>query len=281
MRRPETTCETDPPGDARARFRRREGGPLFLADWERVVFVHYTLPASALQPFVPLELDLRDGRACVSLVAFTQRRLRPAFLPGGNWVPRSLAQHQFLNVRTYVRARGERGIYFLVEWVSSRLACLLGPRLYGLPYRLATIDYQPHDQPGEMNGRITADRELRFRGRVDPAATPCPCEAGSLDAFLLERYIAFTQRRRRLRSFRIWHTPWPQVRVDDMAVEGELLRSACPWIVAGQQLAAHYSAGVRDVWIGRPRCVSATRHPRAADAARLTTDELLRMTTDQ
>src|SRR5438045_2174888 len=37
--------------------------PLFLADWDRVLMVHYEIAPAALQPFVPFELDLREGWA--------------------------------------------------------------------------------------------------------------------------------------------------------------------------------------------------------------------------
>ena len=96
--------------------------PLFRADWKDVAFVHFRLrSAHRLQRFVPLELDRFDGEAYVSLVAFTQRRLRPTL--GGRlaaWLSRPLAEHEFLNVRTYVRHGETRGIFFLAEWIPNR-----------------------------------------------------------------------------------------------------------------------------------------------------------------
>ncbi|TDJ54766.1 MAG: DUF2071 domain-containing protein, partial [Planctomycetota bacterium] len=50
--------------------------PFFIADWSRALFVHYAVDPAVLQPLVPLPLDLRDGHAYVSLVAFTMRGLR-------------------------------------------------------------------------------------------------------------------------------------------------------------------------------------------------------------
>ncbi len=63
---------------ARKRMLSREGEPLFLADWERAVFIHYEIDPEILQRAVPFQLHLRDGKAYVSLVAFTMRRMRPA-----------------------------------------------------------------------------------------------------------------------------------------------------------------------------------------------------------
>src|SRR5206468_5090839 len=113
------------------------------------------------------ELDLRDGQAYVSLVAFTQRRLRPAF--GGRvaaMLASPLADHAFLNVRTYVRHRGEAGIFFIAEWIPNRLAAWIGPRTYGLPYRLGQLYYAHDPAAGRFAGVVRAVgvvRELRYR----------------------------------------------------------------------------------------------------------------------
>ncbi len=96
-----------------------------------VLFLHYEIEPATLQPHVPFALDVRDGRAYVSLVAFSQQKLRFTF--GGVWTAWAgtlAANHDFLNVRTYVCEAGEAGIFFLREWVNNRLALLLGPRLY-------------------------------------------------------------------------------------------------------------------------------------------------------
>src|SRR5258706_14540524 len=113
---------------ARRRILSRRGEPLFLADWMRVLMIHFEVDADALQRDVPYELDLRDGRVFVSLVAFTMENMRSR-LGGqlGAWLCRPIATLHFLNVRTYVRHDGESGIHFLAEWLSNRLAVKLGP----------------------------------------------------------------------------------------------------------------------------------------------------------
>src|ERR1041385_7468233 len=162
--------------------------PLFCADWLNVVFLHFRIDAIALQPIVPLELDRFNGDAYVSLVAFTQSRLRPA--KGGRWfewLTAPLARHEFLNLRTYVRSGETRGIYFLSEWIPNRLAVLIGPRMYGLPYRLGKIKYANDLRLLEMSGRVFAQgqtMEYRAALRSRDFATVLP---RSLDHFLVER----------------------------------------------------------------------------------------------
>ena len=130
------SCE--PSKAARERMLSRRGEPLFVAGWHRVLMIHFEVDAQALQRDVPFQLDLFEGRAFVSTVAFTMSDMRPRL--GGKvaaWFFRPIATHDFLNVRTYVRHGSETGIHFLAEWLSSRLAAKLGPSTFGLPYRMA------------------------------------------------------------------------------------------------------------------------------------------------
>src|SRR5438067_2049941 len=90
--------------EAKHRLLSKRGEPLFYSDWLRPLFIHYEVDPEALQREVPFPLDLRDGKAYVSVVAFTMARLRPVF--GGKitelaFLP--IATHGLLNVRTYVQ----------------------------------------------------------------------------------------------------------------------------------------------------------------------------------
>ena len=227
---------------------------LFLADWVNVLFAHFEADPEQLAREVPLELDLYNGKAYVSLVAFTQKRLRPKFGGRlGEWLSSPLAQHEFLNVRTYVRLGSERGIYFMVEWVPSSLAKFIGPLTYGLPYRLGRMNYKLGD--GEMRGLVEADGRLEFQASMGEATARC--QADSLEEFLLERYTAFTSRNGVLRRFRIRHEPWPKAPAECRITHDSLLSSR-GWMVSTQPVVSHYSPGVRDVQIGGPQRISVT-----------------------
>jgi uncharacterized protein YqjF (DUF2071 family) len=238
--------------------------PLLLADWADVLFVHFAVDPEALQPHVPFELDLFRGRAYVSVVAFTQRRLRPRV--GGRLaaiVSRPLAEHEFLNVRTYVRHGGERGIYFLSEWIPNRLACLIGPRMYGLPYRLARSDYRCR-AAGDVRARhtgtvATAAGRLAWAARLRPTTAARSARRG-LEHFLLERYTAYTRRGGDALRFRVWHEPWRVSRARVALRDTSLLAAAFPWLDRASPPLAHYSPGIHDVWIGPPRRLERTDH---------------------
>ena len=231
--------------------------PLFIADWLDVVFIHFELEPRVLQPAVPFDLDLRDSRAYVSLVAFTQRRLRPAF--GGRLaalLAAPLADHAFLNVRTYVRHAGEAGIYFIAEWIPNRLAAWIGPATYGLPYRLGELTYAHDTAARRWNGIVRAARthkDLRYMATAREGFTCHTSPRGSLTAFLLERYTAFTSRGGQRRRFAVDHAPWEQTPVDLRLVRTDLLSEAGEWSKHARLIAAHASPGVRGVTICAPQ----------------------------
>jgi len=125
---------------------------------------------------------------------------------------------------------------------------LVGPQLYGLPFRPGRLDYR-HDRRD-----VTAGGDA-FRLTESAGATVQQAELGSLDAFLLERYTAATWRERRGRRFDIEHAPWRWRRAGVAVEDDSLIRWAAPWFAAARPVCAHASEGVFDVGIGGPEHV--------------------------
>lgn len=112
---------------------------LFLkARWQDLVIVTYAVPRELLLPRLPpgLELDLWEGRACASIVAFDFRRcaVRGVCVPG-------LTNFPEINLRFYVResGSGRRGVVFIREYVPSRVISLVARVVYNEPYRAAAM----------------------------------------------------------------------------------------------------------------------------------------------
>jgi uncharacterized protein YqjF (DUF2071 family) len=244
-----SAVESDTSESARRRLLSIRGEPLFYASWDNALFIHYETDPEILRRSIPYELDLYDGRAFVSLVAFKLRDMRPRFAgPVGALLMKPIATHNFLNIRTHVRHRGEPAIYFMREWVANRLSVLFGPSTFGLPYRYGEIDYRD----GGLHGNIRA-REGSLVYRAQPSEKNfAVSESGSLTAFLLERYTAFTQTGATKRFFRIWHEPWRQVSARIEIIADDLLESSGDWWRSAERVAANYSPGV-DVWMGWPQ----------------------------
>jgi hypothetical protein len=233
----------------------RPGEPALLSNWERSLFIHFEVDPDWLQAETPFRLDLREGKAYVSLVAFTMSRMRPRL--GGRlaeWCFKPVATHPLLNVRTYVRHRGEAGIYFLTEWVPNRISAFWGPRTFGLPYRLGNLTYHHDHENGVLQGCVQSAAHggrLEYRAEL-PAAAFHPCTGHSVDDFLLERYTAFTEQHRSARFFRVWHAPWQQQKVEVRLLDDSLLRETASWFEGAKLAGANYSPGVEDVWMGWP-----------------------------
>lgn len=231
--------------------------PVLLADWSDAVFLHYAVKPELLQPFVPFPLDLHDGMAYVSLVAFTMRNMHPR--RGGQWSAalfRPIATHEFLNVRTYVTHNGEAGIYFLAEWLPNALSVMLGPPVFGLPYRHGRISYQ-HDPATGFKGSVEDEATgATLRYSAGPAEDALQeAEAGSLTEFLLERYSAFTTFLGLHRRFRVWHPAWHHAAITATVHENTLMERSGAWARAARFIGAHHAPGFKDIWMGRPRLV--------------------------
>lgn len=241
---------------ARHRMLSQRGEPLLLADWMRVLMMHFEVDAKQLQRDVPYELDLHDGHAFVTLVAFTMENMHPRC--GGRlgaWLLKPIATHDFLNARTYVRHNGEPGIHFLAEWLSNWLAVQLGPRTFALPYRHGRIHYEHDWQNGILRGHVAdarAEAAFTYQASIKPQTSFAPCEAGSLNEWLMERYAAFNAVGNRKRFFRVWHPLWPQagtrVEVNDLT----LLQKHWDCFRSARLVGANFSPGLRNVWMGRP-----------------------------
>jgi uncharacterized protein YqjF (DUF2071 family) len=241
---------------ARRRMLAIRGEPMFYARWDRAVFIHYAADPAILQRDVPFELDLRDSRAFISVVAFTLVGMRPR-IGGviGKWLLKPIATHEFLNVRTYVRHNGEPGIFFLAEWLSNPLSVCLGPRSFGLPYRFGRIGYDHHRGTEMACGKVrSSGGALVYEGRIC-ADEFRQCETESLAEFLLERYTAFTHRGKCSRLFRVWHSPWPQVPAEIEVADGSLIASTGTWWNHAELIGANYSPGA-EVWMGRPHRIA-------------------------
>jgi uncharacterized protein len=252
---PMVEADITPSEVARARMPSRFCDPLFVADWDRVLMIHFEVDSQALQRYVPFELDLRDGRAFVSLVAFTMNGMRPCF--GGRfstWLLRPISTHDFLNVRTYVRHNGETGIHFMTEWLSNRLASKLEPLTFGLPYRFGRIAYQHDWRSGHLNGRAEDSGGIfSYQAKVETSVPFEACKSGSLDQWLMERYTAFNSARGRKKFFRVWHPPWRYRSAKAVVERNSLLTGRWPWFSDAELIAAGFSPGVKQVRMGWPR----------------------------
>ncbi len=176
--------------------------------WESLLFCHWPVPAGALRALVPpaLEIDAFDGTAWVGLIPFTMPVFRCTWLPP---LPGARRFHE-CNVRTYVRAAGEPGVYFFSLDAASRLAVWGARRFFRLNYHAAQIHLRKRDGVVDYSVDRAGAPGARMRCSWRIGAERSRSRPGGLDHFLTERYALFTMDRTgRPRRGRIHHDPWP------------------------------------------------------------------------
>jgi uncharacterized protein YqjF (DUF2071 family) len=243
------------PDFERLRMRERPASlPLMRQRWQRLAFLHWSVDPIALSALLPpnIELDTWEGKAYVGIVPFGVRGSRAAFLPP---IP-GLSNFNELNVRTYVHRRGrDPGVWFFSLDAASLLAVWGARAVYKLPYFHASIALQhSQDSTSFSSVRAASEQQPQFACSYQPASAPAPVAAGTLEFFLIERYLLYSWDDRRLRTARVWHQPYPvsEARIHRLsqnvaaAVRIELDPECAP--------IAHYSEGV-DVRIYPPSLV--------------------------
>jgi uncharacterized protein YqjF (DUF2071 family) len=172
----------------------------------------------ALWPLLPpgVALDTRDGAGWVSVVAFRLTvRLRglPAIGPCSHFLE--------MNLRTYVRRRGDPGVYFFSLHADSRIAVRLARWLTPLPYAAARIALASADADTYVATR--RDGAPLFRAAFRPTGPQRDAAPGSLDEWLVERYRAYVPNRRGgLFRMTVQHTPWRLRDVEGDMTAGDL-----------------------------------------------------------
>jgi uncharacterized protein YqjF (DUF2071 family) len=176
------------------RFGAREtppGRPVMRQRWDGLLFLHWPADATMLADRLPpgLHVDTFEGQAWLGVVPFFMARVRPAGLPPLPWLSWFLE----LNVRTYVHDdQGNPGVWFFSLDCNQPLAVEIARRAFHLPYHHASM------RSKTTGGRIQYRSRRKTPGALDadydyhkPNATNA-AQAGSLEWFLVERYLLFS-----------------------------------------------------------------------------------------
>jgi uncharacterized protein len=186
--------------------------------WRNLLFVHWRVSPAEARSFVPdwLTVDTHEGSAWVGLVLFSMFGVRPWWSPP---VP-GVSAFAETNVRTYVHFEGEPGVSFMSLDAGGSVGARIGRTRWGLPYHHsamrvrrsgAQIRYEcERIWPGKIGVGGTLEAEIGdiFTG-LNRDVPPGRAVPGSLEHFLIERYILYTQKRNRLLRGRVHHIPYP------------------------------------------------------------------------
>ncbi len=210
-----------------------DASPVMRQDWHHLLFLHWAVAPEALQALLPagLEVDTFQGKAYVGLVPFTITNARPVFTPPLPWI----SDFHEINVRTYVHRGGrDPGVWFFSLDASSGIAVAAARAFYKLPYFTADVEFSVTGEPLaavhykseriDDRGQRPANASLHYKSEEGPVS---PAAAGSLEHFLVERYVLYAvDEERQLYRARVHHQPYPLQRAAVSTLEETLVWAA-------------------------------------------------------
>lgn len=206
---------------------------MYYQEWNRVLFLHWSVPYSTLREIVPedLELDTFQGQCYVSLVAFAMEHIRPRFLPAIGWV----SNFEEINIRTYVNRDGKKGVYFLSIEAQKSISAWLARKLSGLPYQKSEMERSLQKLSSTNKKGFMVEAEFDVGDDIEIKS--------DLQTWLLERYCLYQDQGTKLFRYDIHHKEW---NIKQIAMK----RLHLQYNIGGLKLVTtpdlmHYSEGVK------------------------------------
>jgi uncharacterized protein len=196
--------------------------------WAHLLFLHWAVPISYFDGRIPPELvlDTFEGMAYVGLIPFTMTGIRPPWSPS---IPGVSDFHE-TNLRTYVHLNGrDPGVWFFSLDAGNALGVGIARTLWRLPYHMAKMDVAAAE-----DGTVRYASE-RLWPKPTPATAEIVCrpegeskasEPGSLEHFLLERYILYSQKDNRIFCGQVHHQAYAARPAQVLHLDESLLSAA-------------------------------------------------------
>ncbi|MGQ3412994.1 YqjF family protein [Natrinema sp. LN54] len=180
--------------------------------WRDGLFVHWPVDPDDLRPHVPgqVTLETRDGRAWLSVLPFVLTNVGLRGTP-------SITRLAFpeLNVRTYVRYRGDPGLFFFSIDIGNSLVATSVGRATRLPvYRAkmrvgATEDNHVAFESERRSSESADDTAARFAATYCPNGEVFTAEPDTLEHWLTARRRFYAPEADGVLTGEIAHDPWP------------------------------------------------------------------------
>ena len=190
--------------------------------WCDLLFAHWPVPASLLQPLVPKPLEVQEfeGSSWVGVVPFRMQGVMRRPLPD---LPYFSAFPE-LNLRLYVEHGGRPGVWFLSLDAANKVAVWAARRFFHLPYFHARMQMQGlPERVSYRSVRHTGEKDVEFVAHYEPDSDPYESRPGTLEHWLTERYCLYARSPKgQLFRAEVHHHPWPLHRAQAEIVRNDL-----------------------------------------------------------
>ncbi|MDF9747200.1 YqjF family protein [Natrinema salsiterrestre] len=178
--------------------------------WRDGLFAHWPVDPDDVRPHVPgqVSLETRDGRAWLSVVPFVLTDVGVRGTP-------SIARLAFpeLNVRTYVRYRGDPGLFFFSIDVDNSFVAAAVDRTTRLPVYRANMRVGAteanHVAFKSTREQRTGDGPARFAATYRPNGEVFTADPDTLAHWLSARHRFYVPDGDDILTGEVSHDPWP------------------------------------------------------------------------
>ena len=221
--------------------------------WRDLLFAHWPIPASELQPLVPKPLRVQEyeGTSWIGVVPFNMAGVMLRPLPDLPY----LSAFPELNLRIYVETGGRPGVWFLSLDAANAVAVWAARRLFHLPYFHARMSVEGLPERAQYKSfRRSAPRGTEFAASYEPSGEVYNSTPGTLEHWLTERYCLYAQSAKgQLYRAEVHHEPWP-LQPAEASIERNDLLKPHGLSVSGPPELLHFSRRL-DVVVWSPEAV--------------------------
>lgn len=199
--------------------------PFLTAEWRNLIMINYEVPPALLQPYLPkgVELDLFEGKAYVSLVAFHFLNTKVA----GIGFPFH-KNFEEVNLRFYVKYKEanvwKRGVVFISEIVPRHMIVWVARIFYREKYTYAPMRSSV-DEQAIRTLHFAWGKSMKHAIRVRTESATQPLQKGSKEEFIFEHYWGYTSLPGNITGeYRVEHPSWNTYRVIDFNVTADFVQ---------------------------------------------------------
>ncbi|HYG16594.1 MAG TPA: DUF2071 domain-containing protein [Bacteroidia bacterium] len=188
----------------------------FYQEWKKVLFLHWAVNPDELLKHIPagLELELVNGKAYISIVAFLSLRSHPHFLPAIE----AISDFTEINVRTYVTDGKKNGIHFIYMETDKLVPTLFSKLLAQLPYEQGHVEYLENGGQKEYNWKSNKENYITSANFTTGKIIE---NKSVMDAWLTERYSNYEEIAGGLYRYPVHHQSWPlqEININSLKVD--------------------------------------------------------------